>query len=53
MTSSRRPDDIFRERLYCIQWITKETLDQARKETYFASVTEKDLERERKVEQNC
>jgi len=46
-----RPDDIFQERLYCIQWITKETLDNFRPETYFASVTEADLEREKKVEQ--
>ncbi|WP_291321132.1 anti-phage-associated DUF1156 domain-containing protein [Desulfonatronospira sp.] len=46
-----RPDDIFQERLYCIQWITRESLDQSRKETYFASVTEEDLERERQVEQ--
>jgi putative DNA methylase len=45
-----RPDDIFQERLYCIQWITKETLGQSRQQTYFASVTETDLERERKVE---
>ena len=46
-----RPDDIFQERLYCIQWITKESLEKSRKETYFASVTEEDLERERLVEQ--
>jgi putative DNA methylase len=45
-----RPDDIFQERLYCIQWITKESLGQARKETFFAGVTDEDLERERKVE---
>lgn len=45
-----RPDDIFQERLYCIQWITKETLEQSRQETYFASVTEADLEQEKKVE---
>lgn len=45
------PDDIFQERLYCIQWIKKETLAQHRPETYFASVTEEDLKRERKVEQ--
>lgn len=43
-------DDIFEERLYCIQWITRETLEDFRQETYFASVTEEDLERERKVE---
>ncbi len=70
-----RPDDIFQERLYAIQWIRKETLDNSREDkfvgnefgrpegahrvrarkgahqTFFASVTEADLERERKVEQ--
>lgn len=46
-----RPDDIFQERLYAIQWITAETLSQSRQETYFASVTQEDLEREREVEQ--
>ncbi len=45
-----QPDDIFQERLYAIQWIRKETLDKPRQETFFASVTEADLERERKVE---
>lgn len=45
-----RPDDIFQERLYCIQWIKKETLAAARQETWFAAPTEADLERERKVE---
>jgi putative DNA methylase len=45
-----KSDDIFQERLYCIQWITKETLGQSRQETYFAAVTEADLERERKIE---
>jgi hypothetical protein len=35
-----RPDDIFQERLYCIQWITRETLGKGRQETFFASVTE-------------
>jgi adenine-specific DNA methylase len=45
-----RPDDIFQERLYAIQWIKKETLDKSRQETFFASVTEADMERERKVE---
>lgn len=46
-----RPDDVFQERLYCIQWITKATLKQTRQETFFASVTEEDLRRERKVEE--
>jgi len=45
-----RPDDIFQERLYCIQWITKESLGKGRQETFFASVTADDLARERKVE---
>jgi putative DNA methylase len=46
-----RPDDIFQERLYCIQWITKATLRKGRQKTFFAAVTEDDLARERKVEQ--
>jgi putative DNA methylase len=46
-----RPEDIFQERLYCIQWITQETLGKSRQETYFAAVTEEDLARERQVEQ--
>jgi adenine-specific DNA methylase len=45
-----RPDDILQERLYCIQWITKDTLDKSRQETFFAGVTDDDLVRERKVE---
>jgi putative DNA methylase len=45
-----RPDDIFQERLYCIQWITRETLDAHRPTTFFAGVNEEDLEREQQVE---
>jgi len=45
-----RPDDVFQERLYAIQWITKETINQSRKKTFFASVTPNDLEREHRVE---
>jgi putative DNA methylase len=45
-----RPDDIFQERLYCIQWITRASLGRGRQETFFAAVTEDDLVRERKVE---
>ncbi len=45
-----RSNDTFQERLYCIQWITAETLGKSRPETYFASVTADDLERERQVE---
>ncbi|MBK1725034.1 anti-phage-associated DUF1156 domain-containing protein [Thiocystis violacea] len=44
------PDDVFQERLYCIQWMRAETLHKRRPATYFASVTEEDLERERLVE---
>ena len=46
-----RPDDIFQERLYAIQWITKKTIDASRHVTYFSTVTEADLARERKVEE--
>jgi putative DNA methylase len=45
-----RPDDIWQERLYAIQWITKDSLDESRQETFFAAVTEDDLAREREVE---
>ena len=45
-----RPEDIFQERLYAIQWIKKDTLDKPRPEVFFASVTIADLERESKVE---
>lgn len=46
-----RPDDIFQERLFCIQWITKASLNKGRQETFFAAVTDDDLARERRVEQ--
>ena len=42
--------DVFQERVYAIQWITKETIDLGRQETYFAAVTEQDVEREKKIE---
>lgn len=45
-----RTDDVFQERLYAIQWITKETLNKARQETFFAAVTAEDIEREDVVE---
>jgi putative DNA methylase len=50
-----RPDDIFQERLYCIQWIRRGGQAEghppaARQETFFAAPTEADLERERRVE---
>ncbi len=45
-----RPNDIFLERLYCIQWVSKETLSQTRQSTFFAAVTQEDIEREKKVD---
>lgn len=46
-----RPDDIWQERLYCIQWITKASLDKGgRIETFFASVSAADVAREKQVE---
>jgi len=44
------PDDIFQERLYAIQWITKNSLGKGRQETFFSSVTSGDAARELKVE---
>ena len=44
-----RPDDVFQERLYCIQWITKQSLEAGRQETYFAAVNDEDLRREQAV----
>jgi len=41
-----RPDDIFQERLYCIQWMKKGTEDKHRPTVYFAAPTERDLEQE-------
>lgn len=46
-----RPDDIFQERLYAIQWATKDSIWQPRHETFISSVTKEDLARERKVEE--
>jgi adenine-specific DNA methylase len=46
-----RPDDIFQERLYAIQWITQATLNAARQETFFAAPTADDLKREQRVEE--
>lgn len=43
-------DDIFQERLYAIHWITQDTLDQPRKETFFTAVGKEDLSRERMVD---
>lgn len=42
--------DIFQERLYAIQWIRKESLSKKRHETFFASISLADLNRESAVE---
>ena len=44
-----REDDIFQERLYAIQWITKDSVYKPRQVTYFRGATAADLDRERKV----
>lgn len=46
---SPRADDILGERLYCVQWITAESVSKGRQETFFATPTEEDLAREAKV----
>jgi len=43
------PDDVFQERLYAVHWITKESLDQGRKEYFFTGATDEVLEQEKKV----
>lgn len=42
--------DVFKERLYAIQWIDAETLKLPRQRTFFAAVNSEDEARERKVE---
>jgi putative DNA methylase len=45
------PDDIFQERLYCIRWKEVYTNEKSQEKTrkHYCSVTETDLDRERKV----
>jgi putative DNA methylase len=45
-----RPEDVWQERLYAIQWVAAANLFKRRSETYFATVNDDDLLRERKVE---
>ncbi|WP_350345424.1 anti-phage-associated DUF1156 domain-containing protein [Klebsiella oxytoca] len=44
------PEDIFQERLYAIQWITKDSLTNSKKDTFYTSVRQEDLEREKIIE---
>ncbi|MBU65591.1 MAG: DNA methylase [Cupriavidus sp.] len=46
-----RAEDVFQERLYAIQWITKATLNAGRQEIYFAAPNDDDLKREQRVEE--
>ena len=43
-----RPDDLYQERLYCVQWMRPKK-DSSRDEYQFRSINQADLERERKV----
>jgi putative DNA methylase len=43
-------EEVFQERLYCIQWITKASISKRRQETFYAAVTADDIRRERLVE---
>ncbi|MBF0227796.1 MAG: hypothetical protein HQK76_20300 [Desulfobacterales bacterium] len=43
-----RPDDIFQERLYCVQWMKKKTTGKG-DDYQFRSVTADDIEREQKI----
>ncbi|MEE2003047.1 DUF1156 domain-containing protein [Alkalimonas sp. MEB108] len=40
-------EDVFQERLYAIQWFDKDSLDESRPSSFFASVTQADLDREK------
>lgn len=44
-----RQDDVFRERLYAIHWIARETLNSKRQRTFFTGVREEDAAREQRV----
>ena len=44
-----RESDVFQERLYCVQWITSESLTKKRWETYFSAVTPDDVAREERA----
>ena len=43
-------DDIFKERLYAVQWITCDTIGKSREMTFFATVSFNDLDRENRVD---
>ncbi len=44
-----RPDDIYQERLYCVQWMKKKSKTSKQFDYHFRSVTAEDINREQKV----
>ena len=46
-----RPGDVFQERLYAIQWVTRSTISSNRQDTFFRAVEDDDIAREARVEQ--
>lgn len=42
-----RKDDIFQERLYAVQWFDRASLEESRPSSFFASVSQEDLDREK------
>jgi putative DNA methylase len=44
-----RKDDVFQERLYCVQWIDCDTINTSRWSTWFAAPTEQDLDCEQRI----
>ena len=44
-----KTDDVFRERLFAIQWITKESVGEVRHETFFRAPNKDDIDRENLV----
>lgn len=44
-----RADDVFQERLYAIQWFSRESLHLSRPETFFSTVSAADEEREKRI----
>ena len=44
-----RPGDIYQERLYAIQWVTKASIGKGREKFFFTAVTGDDLKREQIV----
>ncbi|WP_165744676.1 anti-phage-associated DUF1156 domain-containing protein [Pseudoalteromonas sp. Z9A6] len=46
-----RESDVFQERLYAIQWITSDTVNESRKMTFFTGIRDEDIAREKLVDE--